>query len=223
MTPASSRRRKEYRFRSAAVFPVLGGWLRLPWLSTPPTVSSILRRRRAPGAVLRDAANSRPVPLDTVQAYVTSLIDSVDFGDASRILVLQNSGCVPEIKGPLQYMHSPATWNRCGDLCDMMVFKKGRYYVPLDYPHLGRNSPDTGDGRCCCRSGPRISWWRDLSSRTSRTRGARARVHRPSSGACIWAQSSCRSIRICAISAHDYCSSGHRILRAVYLAGADIV
>ena len=98
MTPASSRRRKEYRFRPAAVFPVLGGWLRLPWLSTPPTVSSIVRRLRAPGAVLRDAANSRPVPLDTVQAYLTSLIASVDFGDAPRILVLRIRGASPKSK-----------------------------------------------------------------------------------------------------------------------------
>src|SRR5262245_15560931 len=104
----------------------------------------------------------------------------------------------------------------------MMVFEK-ECYVPLDYLHLRLNGPDTDDGRCCCRSGPRISRWRDLSSRTCRTDGARARVHGPSSAACDRVQSSCRTARICAVSAHDCCSSGHRILLAVYLPGADIV
>src|SRR5437899_4440420 len=102
--------------------------------------------------------------------------------------------------------------------------RRGGHYASPDDRQLGDNGPDTGDGSCCHRSGSRISWWRDLSSRTSRTGGARtgsARtgIRRPSSGACDRAQSSCRAIRICAISAHDYCSAGRRIVLAVCLAG----
>src|SRR5438094_1470599 len=152
----------------------------------------MLHSLRAPEAVLRDAANSRPVQLDIVQAYLTFL----------------------------QYMPYP---NRSCDLCGTIVGEEVDIDASPDDRQLGNNGPDTGDGCCCHRSGSRISWWRDLSSRTSRTGGARtgsARtgIRRPSSGACDRAQSSCRAIRICAISAHDYCSAGRRILLAVCLA-----
>src|SRR5436309_6834939 len=152
----------------------------------------MLHSLRAPEAVVRDAANSRPVQLDIVQAYLTFL----------------------------QYMPYP---NRSCDLCGMMVEEEVDIDASPDDCQLGNNGPDTGDGSCCHRSGSRISWWRDLSSRTSRTGGARTGIRRPSSGACGRAPSSCRAIRICAISAHNYCSAGRRILLSVYLAGADIV
>src|SRR5438093_8717506 len=150
----------------------------------------MLHSLRAPEAVVRDAANSRPVQLDIVQAYLTFL-----YAVSKPVLRL------------MRYDGS----------------RRGGHYASPDDRQLGDNGPDTGDGSCCHRSGSRISWWRDLSSRTSRTGGARTGIRRPSSGACDRAQSSCRAIRICAISAHNYCSAGRRILLSVYLAGADIV
>src|SRR3989475_12238055 len=108
----------------------------------------MLHSLRAPEAVVRDAANSRPVQLDIVQAYLTFL----------------------------QYMAYP---NRSCDLCGMMVGEEVDIDASPDYPQLGNNGPDTGDGGCCHRSRSRISWWRDLSSRTSRTAGARPGLERP--------------------------------------------
>src|SRR5437867_2779894 len=152
----------------------------------------MLHSLRAPEAVVRDAANSRPVQLDIVQAYLTFL----------------------------QYM---PYLNRSCILCGMMVAEEVDIDASPDDRQLGDNGPDTGDGSCCHRSRSRISWWRDLSSRTSRTGGARTGIYRPTSSSCDRAQSSCRAIRICAISAHDHCSTGSWILLAVCLAGTPVV